>query len=140
MSVYRRQLISKTDGEMVSRRKTILIVDDEKNVRRLVRSMLGKEYTVVEAEDGKLGVHMAQDHKPDLILMDIMMPKMDGYTACKTIKTMPATKAIPVVMITAVGYDLNVELSREMGADGYMTKPFSQQDLLDTVSRFLKQS
>jgi len=81
---------------------------------------------------------MARRHKPDLILMDIMMPKMDGYTACKTIKTDPITQAIPVVMLTAVGYELNVELSRGMGADGYIIKPFSQQNLLDTIARFLR--
>lgn len=123
---------------MVKGRKTILIVDDEKSVRRLVRSMLGAENNVIEAENGELAVQMAQRHKPDLILMDIMMPKMDGYTACRTIKTTRATNAIPVVMLTAVDYELNVELSREMGADGYVTKPFSKQDLLDTVNRFLK--
>ena len=123
---------------MARKRKTILIVDDEKNVRRLVRSMLGEENTVIEAEDGEVAIHMARHHKPDFILMDIMMPNMDGYTACKIIKTTPITKTIPVVMLTAVGYELNVELSREMGADGYITKPFSQQDLLNTVDRFLK--
>ena len=123
---------------MVRKRKTILIVDDEKDVRHLVRSMLGEEDTVIEAEDGEVAVHMARHHKPDLILMDIMMPKMDGYTACKIIKTTPVIKTIPVVMLTAVDYELNVELSREMGADGYITKPFSQQTLVDTITRFLK--
>ena len=123
---------------MARKRKTILIADDEKNVRHLVRSMLGEENAVIEAEDGEVAVHMARHHKPDFILMDIMMPKMDGYTACKIIKTTPVIKAIPIVMLTAVGYELNVELSREMGADGYITKPFSQQDLLNTVDRFLK--
>lgn len=123
---------------MVRKRKTILIVDDEKNVRHLVRSMLGTENTVIEAEDGKVAVHMARRHKPDLILMDIMMPEMDGYTACKTIKTTPVIKVIPVVMLTAVGYELNVKLGQEMGADGYITKPFSHQNLLNTIDRFLK--
>lgn len=123
---------------MVRKRKTILIVDDEKNVRCLVRSMLGEENTVIEAEDGEVAVHMARHHKPDFILMDIMMPKMDGYTACKIIKTTPVIKTIPIVMLTAVGYELNVELSHEVGADGYITKPFSHQDLLDTIVRFLK--
>ena len=122
---------------MALKRKIILIVDDEKNVRRLVRSVLGTENTVIEAEDGEAAVHMARHHKPDLILMDIMMPKMDGYTACKTIKTTPVIRAIPVVMLTAVGFELNVDLSQEMGADGYITKPFSQQDLLNTIGQFL---
>ena len=123
---------------MAKQQKTILIVDDEENVRNLVIKMLGKENTVIEAEDGEIAVKMARRHKPDFILMDIMMPKMDGYAACRIIKTTPIIKTIPVVMLTAVGYELNVELSHEMGADGYMTKPFSQQDLLDTVDQFLK--
>jgi len=128
----------KIGGKMIRKRKTILVVDDEKDVRHLVRSMLGEENTIIEAEDGEVAIHMARHHKPDMILMDIIMPKMDGYTACKTIKTTPAIKAIPVVMLTAIGYELNVELSRDMGADGYITKPFSQQDLLDTVDHFSK--
>jgi len=123
---------------MVRKRKRILIVDDEKNVRHLIRSMLGTENTVIEAEDGKVAVHMARRHKPDLILMDIMMPEMDGYTACRIIKTTPVIKAIPVVMLTGIGYELNVKLSQEMGADGYITKPFSHQDLLNTIDRFSK--
>ena len=123
---------------MVEKRKTILIVDDDRNVRRLVRGMLGKENIVIEAEDGEVAVRMAQSHKPHLILMDVMMPKMDGYSACQTIKTTPVTKAIPIVMLTALGHELNVKLSQEMGADGYITKPFSHQDLLDTIDRFLK--
>ena len=123
---------------MTEKRKTILIVDDEENVRRLVCSMLSKENIVIEAEDGEVAVHMARSHNPAFILMDIMMPNMDGYTACHAIKKDPATKAIPVVMLTAVGHELNVELSQEMGADGYITKPFGHQDLLDTIDRFLK--
>jgi len=118
--------------------KRILVVDDEENVRRLVRSMLGKENIVIEAEDGEVAVRMARSHNPDFILMDIMMPNMDGYTACHTIKKDPATKAIPVAMLTALGHELNVKLSQEMGADGYINKPFSHQDLLDTIDRFLK--
>ncbi len=119
-------------------RKKILIVDDEANIRLLVSSMLGKDYTVLGASDGKEAVDMARSQKPALILMDIMMPRMDGYTACHTIKKDPVTKAIPVVMLTAIGHELNVKLSQEMGASGYITKPFSPRDLLDTIDRFLK--
>ncbi len=106
----------------------------------MLRSILGKENTIIEAEDGEVAVSMARHHKPDLILMDMMMPKMDGYTACKTIKSTPETSAIPIVMVTATAHALNMDLSREMGADGYVTKPFSQQDLLATVNRFLRSS
>jgi len=118
-------------------KKKILIADDEPNIRLLVSSMLGKDYIVLKAADGEEAINIARDSKPDLILMDILMPKVDGYIACHAIKTDPATKAIPVVMLTAVGYELNIKLSQEMGADGYITKPFSPQDLLDTINRCL---
>lgn len=119
------------------RRKTVLIADDEENIRRLVRNMLGKEYIVLEAQDGKVAVDIARSQKPDLILMDIMMPNIDGYTACHTIKQGPITKMIPVVMITAVGHELNKKLANEIGASGYVTKPFTSQELLETVNRLL---
>ena len=121
-------------------KKKVLVVDDEENVRYKVRSMLGKENFILEAKDGEVAVHMARNQEPDFILMDIMMPNMDGYTACHTIKKDPVTRAIPVVMLTALGQELNVKLSQEMGADGYITKPFSSQTLLDTVNRFLTES
>ena len=111
----------------------ILVVDDEENIRHLLRSMLGNKYIVLEAKDGEIAIDIARRNKPDLILMDIMMPKMDGYTACYTIKQDPATKTIPVVMVTAVGQELNKKLAKEMGADGYITKPFSLLELLNTV-------
>lgn len=115
----------------------ILVVDDEENVRRLLRSMLGNKYIVLEAKDGEVAIDIARSQKPDFILMDIMMPNIDGYTACHTIKQDPATKTIPVVMLTAVGQELNKKLAQEMGADGYITKPFGLLELLNTVERFL---
>ena len=122
---------------MTPQRK-VLVVDDEENIRRLLRSMLGNKYIVLEAKDGKAAIDIARSQKPDIILMDIMMPNMDGYTACHTIKQDPASKMIPVIMVTAVGQELNKKLAQEMGADGYITKPFSQQTLVDTITRFLK--
>ena len=119
-------------------KKKILIVDDESSVRRVLRKMLSKNYIVLEAEDGEEAVNMARKEKPDLVLMDLMMPKMDGYTSCHVIKTEPVTKAIPVVMLTAVDHELNVKLGQELGADGYITKPFRSQDLLDSVDSFLR--
>jgi CheY-like chemotaxis protein len=115
----------------------ILVVDDEENVRRLLRSMLGNKYIVLEAKDGEVAIDIARSQKPDFILMDIMMPNIDGYTACHTIKQDPVTKTIPVVMLTAVGQELNKKLAQEMGADGYITKPFGLLELLNTVERFL---
>ena len=98
--------------------KRILIVDDEVNIRLLVSSMLGKDYIVLKASDGEEAINIARSQKPDLILMDIMMPNIDGYIACYTIKKDPVTKAIPVVMLTSIGHELNVKLSQEMGANG----------------------
>jgi len=122
---------------MSEKQATILIVDDEETVRRLLRSMLGNKYIVLEAKDGEVAIDIARSQKPDFILMDIMMPNIDGYTACHTIKQDPATKTIPVVMLTAAGQELNKKLAQEMGADGYITKPFGLLELLNTVERFL---
>lgn len=118
-------------------KKKILIVDDEPNVRRLVHTILSKDFTVLEAEDGRQAIDVACTQRPDLILMDMLMPRMDGLTACYTIKNDPTTKSIPVLMLTAIGFELNIKLSQQMGADAYMTKPFTSQDLLDKIAEFL---
>ena len=118
-------------------RKKVLIVDDEPNVRRLSHTILAKTFDVIEAEDGRQAIDMAIAQKPDVILMDIMMPKMDGLTACHVIKKDPATNAIPVVMVTAIGFELNIKLSQQMGATGYVTKPFSPQDLVGKITEVL---
>jgi CheY-like chemotaxis protein len=123
------------------REKKILIADDEPSVRSLVKKILGNGFTVLEANDGKEAVNMALNEKPDLILMDILMPKMDGLTACYTIRANEATKEIPVVMLTAVDYELNKKLSQDiMGARGYITKPFSAGQLMDAIGQFLGDS
>jgi two-component system, OmpR family, alkaline phosphatase synthesis response regulator PhoP len=120
--------------------KTILIADDEPDIRLMVSRMLSKDCFVLEAADGDEAVNVARVQKPDLILMDIMMPGKDGYSACHSIKSDTATKSIPVVMVTGIDHQLNVKLSAEVGADGYITKPFSLEDLLEVVDRFLSAS
>jgi two-component system response regulator VicR len=118
-------------------KRKILVVDDEPNVRRLLRAVLRKKFTVVEAEDGVQAVEIAIIEKPDLILMDIMMPKMDGYTSCYVLKKKPATSSIPVIMLTALDLKLNRQLSKEIGARGYITKPFNSKDLLSNIAQVL---
>ena len=118
----------------------ILIVDDEPTVRAVARRMLDKQFVVIEASDGKEAISIARFQKPALILMDVMMPRMDGNTACSILKSDELTKLIPVVMLSGVTYELNKKLATVMGADAYITKPFSAQDLLNTVHRFLKLS
>ena len=116
--------------------KKILIVDDEPDIRLMVCRMLSKDYLVLEASDGEEAVKMARLHKPSIILMDIMMPGKDGYSACHEIKADSSTRSIPVVMVTGIGHKLNEKLSAEMGADGYMTKPFSVEGLLEIIGKF----
>ena len=123
--------------EQVNIKKKALVVDDEPNVRRLIHTILSKNYEVIEAEEGKQAIEIAYTQKPDVILMDMMMPKMDGLTACHLIKNDPATRAIPVIMVTAIGFELNIKLSEQMGASGYVTKPFSSQVLLDKIAEVL---
>ncbi len=121
--------------------KVILVVDDDPKDLKLIRDLLQVSgYKTIEATGGEQGIELAKAKKPDLILMDILMPKVDGYTACREIKMDKATKAIPVVMLTSLDYELNKELGRDMGANGYMTKPVDRQELLDVISRFLPAS
>jgi two-component system alkaline phosphatase synthesis response regulator PhoP len=115
----------------------ILIVDDEEGIRLMVIRMLGGDYTVLEAADGEEAVTLTRLHKPSLVLMDIMMPGKDGYSACHEIKTDPQTKSVPVVMVSAIGHKLNEKLSAEVGADGYITKPFSVEGLLEAINRYV---
>ena len=122
---------------MAKKKGTILVADDELNIRLLVGNLLGGDYDVLKASNGAEALDLARRQKPGLILMDIMMPNMDGYSACHAIKNDEATAKIPVVMVTAVGQELNRMFAKQMGADGYITKPFQLQDLLDTIGRFL---
>jgi len=118
--------------------KIILIVEDDPKSMTLTKDILKVSgFTTLEAVDGQQGVDMAKTSKPDLILMDVMMPKKDGYQACADIKTDPMTKKIPVVMLTALGYQLNEALARRLGADGYVTKPFNREQLIRAISSLL---
>lgn len=118
-------------------KKRILIADDEPNIRSVVARMLDKDYIVLEAANGKEAVDIAGRERPDIILMDLMMPEMDGYTACSLIKADQATKMIPVIILTAIGHEFNRKFAMEMGADAYVTKPFTPQVLADAIGPLL---
>ncbi len=120
--------------------RKILIADDELGIRALVRRILSKDYVVVEAQNGEEAVSITHSQKPDLILMDIMMPKKDGYTALSEIKSNPDTKSIPVVMVSGIGFEINKKLADGFGASGYITKPFDSKELLKTVGKLVKSS
>ena len=117
-------------------KQKILVADDELYIRLLVKDILEPEFTVLEASNGEEAVNIARNEQPDLVLMDILMPKLDGYTACYAIKNNELTKDIPVVMLTGVGHELNRQLSQEMGATAYITKPFNPEDLLDKARQY----
>jgi len=119
-------------------KETVLVADDEPAVRRLVRRMLEKDYNVMEAQNGREAIDMAYSYRPGIIFMDMMMPEMNGLSACYAIKTNESTREIPVVMLTGIGYELNKKLSEDiMGADGYITKPFTRESLLQEIRRLM---
>jgi CheY-like chemotaxis protein len=117
-------------------KKTVLIANDKLAVRKLVCRMLDKDYDVIEAQNGREAVNMACSRRPDIIFMDRMMPEVNRLSACCAIKTNQTTKEIPIVMLTAIGYDPGKKLSEDLvGADGYITKPFSRESLLEEMRR-----
>jgi CheY-like chemotaxis protein len=118
----------------------VLVADDEASVRLTVSRLLSEEFTVLQARDGKEAIAITLAEKPDIVLLDVMMPNVDGYTACSTIKQEKATKAIPVVMLTALDFDLNRELAIQIGANAYITKPFLPEDLRSTIRLLIKPS
>jgi two-component system response regulator VicR len=116
--------------------KKILIVDDEKNIVDIIAFNLKKEgYKVLRAGDGAEGVRLTMEENPDLILLDIMMPKMDGYEACKKIRE---KKNTPIIMLTARAEELDKVLGLELGADDYVTKPFGVRELMARVKANLR--
>ena len=118
--------------------RKILIVDDEKNIADIIAFNLKKEgYQVIKAGDGEEGVKMALEENPDLILLDIMMPKMDGYEACKKIRE---KKNTPIIMLTARAEELDKVLGLELGADDYVTKPFGVRELMARVKANLRKT
>lgn len=122
----------------VKSKKTILIVDDEKPIVDILVYNLQKEgYDTLEANDGELAVSLALEKKPDLILLDIMLPKMDGLAVCKKIRH---TLNVPILMLSAKDEEIDKILGLELGADDYVTKPFSVRELMARVKANLRKS
>lgn len=117
----------------------ILVVDDETHIVELVKFNLEKEgFKVLEAYDGVTAVEMVKKYVPDLIILDIMLPGMDGLEVCRTIKQMPDYCAIPIIMLTAKGEEIDTVLGLEMGADDYIKKPFSPREMVARVKARLR--
>ena len=126
------------DNNTENTRKTILIVDDEKPIVDILVYNLQKEgYNTLEANDGKEAIKLAFEKKPDLILLDIMLPKVDGLTVCKKIRNY---FNMPIIMISAKDEEIDKILGLELGADDYITKPFSVRELVARVKANLRKS
>ena len=122
---------------MMMTKKKILVVDDTDWNRDLLVQLLEEEYTVIQAVDGEKGVKMTQDEKPDLILMDLGMPVMDGWEATRRIKANDALKQIPIIAVTShamVGDEIE---ARKAGCDDYLPKPIDEDLLLQKIKKFL---
>lgn len=128
-----------TENVIVGRK--ILVVDDEEAVRTLcsacIQHALGSEYEVLEAKDGEQALASAEKDDPDLILLDVMMPRVDGFEVCRRLKASPRTRDIPVVFLTALGQDKDVEKGLALGGDGYVVKPFNAVTLAAQITELL---
>ena len=122
--------------EANSDKKNILIVDDEKPIVDILMYNLDKEgYNLLEANDGETAVEIALNKKPDLILLDVMLPKMDGLSVCRKIKN---SLNVPILMLSAKGEEVDKILGLELGADDYITKPFSGRELMARIKANLR--
>ena len=118
--------------------KRILVVEDTEDNRQIMRDLLSSAgYDLVEAQDGAEGVAMAKSARPDLILMDIQLPVLDGYEATRRIKADPALTHIPVIAVTSYALSGDEAKTRAAGCDGYVAKPFSPRQLLQKVREYL---
>ena len=116
----------------------VLVVDDEASIVNIISYNLKKEgYDVITAEDGEAGLELAMNENPDLILLDIMMPKMDGYEVCRKIRE---KSNVPIIMLTARADEVDKVTGLEMGADDYVTKPFGNRELIARVKAHLRRS
>lgn len=116
----------------------VLIVEDEESILLSLEFLLGKEgYIVSTARDGAEALRLLQVQAPDLVLLDVMLPLIDGFELCRRIRTMPALTATRIMMVTARGRDAEITRGLALGADAYLTKPFSTRELMDKVRALL---
>lgn len=119
--------------------KKILVIDDEPLVVEVLKIRLKmNNYEVITASDGTEGIERAITEKPDLIILDVVMPGLDGYQVCQKLKEDRNTKTIPIIMLTALGQSPGRKKGYSLGADDYLFKPFDDQELLNSVEKALK--
>lgn len=121
--------------------KTILIIEDEDDLRDItVFNLKNEGYNVLEAATGEVGLELAQNEIPDLLLLDIMLPGINGLDVCKTLKSSEDTKHIPIIMVSAKGEEIDVVMGLELGAEDYVPKPFSPRVLMARIRAVLRRS
>ena len=119
--------------------KRILVIEDQEDNRRIVRDLLTSVgYAMIEAGTGEEGVTLAEAHRPDLILMDIQLPGMDGYEVTRRIKANPALAAIPIIAVTSYALSGDEDKAKAAGCDAYIAKPYSPRQLLAKIREYLK--
>jgi len=118
----------------------MLIVEDEETILTLLSTIFSffEEYEIILARDGEEAFEVVKENIPDIILLDIQIPKMDGYELCKTIKSNPITSNTKVLMLTGLAQDYNLQKALEAGANAYITKPFSTRAMVEKVEELLK--
>jgi two-component system, OmpR family, alkaline phosphatase synthesis response regulator PhoP len=125
----------------MSESRRILVVEDEADIRNLVRYNLEQEgFAVVEAADGERGLELARTQRPHLVLLDLMLPGMNGLEVCRALRGDEKTAALPIVMLTAKATEVDKVLGLEIGADDYVTKPFSPRELLARVKAVVRRA
>ena len=121
--------------------KRILVVEDQEDNRRIIRDLLmSAGYELIEAATGEEGIAMATAHRPDLILMDIQLPVLDGHEATRRIKQNPDLSHIPLIVVTSYALSGDDQKAMAAGSDGYVAKPFSPRQLLATIRKFLPEA
>jgi two-component system cell cycle response regulator DivK len=121
--------------------KRILVVEDQEDNMQILRDLLSSAgYEMIEAQDGEAAVRIAVSERPDLILMDIQLPLLDGYEATRRIRTDPALRATPIIVITSYALSGDEEKARAAGCDGYVSKPYSPRQLLVKIREYLPRS
>jgi two-component system, OmpR family, phosphate regulon response regulator PhoB len=121
--------------------KTILTIDDHGDIRSLIRMTLEFfNHKVIEASGGEEGLRLMRAHKPDLVLLDVMMPKLNGIQTAELIRNDPSLNKTPIIMLTAIDRSADIEAGLAAGAKYYLTKPFSPADLLDKIDAVLEAS
>jgi two-component system alkaline phosphatase synthesis response regulator PhoP len=126
-----------TAASMGSERKAILVVDDSSTVLIMEEMLLRSKYEVLKATGGPQALRIAAEKRPDLILLDIVMPTMDGLETCRLLRAMEATKKIPIIMVTTRGEQKTMQAAYASGANDYVTKPINHKELLSKVEQYL---